>query len=545
MSTSAHFLLRHFDRLAEAPGGIAKLRALLLQLAVEGKLGTQNPKDEPAEKLRDRIAAEKKRLLAAGKLGRDKEWSQNEDSAPAFDLPASWVFSTLAEIGSINPRNDADDDQDASFVPMKLINAELRQPHGHEVRKWAEIKKGFTHFAEGDVTLAKITPCFENRKSSVMRGLANGIGAGTTELHVVRPVLVDPDYILVFLKSPLFVEAGIPEMTGTAGQKRVPTSYFAASPFPLPPLAEQRRIVAKVEELMGLCDALEAAQQEREAVRTRLRTSALHQLASPDSDSKPAAFVLKNLSRFTTEPEDLADIRSSVRQLVVEGKLSPQSTKSAAKSLDTDDNDGPYAIPVLWRWDTMQQLSEVAGGIQKTPHRTPRDNPVPYLGVGNVYRGRLDLTKVKEFELQEGELERWCLKPGDLLVIEGNGSITEIGRCALWNGEIKNCVHQNHIIRCRPSERETGPYILLFLNSPAGMDEMQRLAITSSGLFSLSVGKIRQIKIPLPPLAEQRRIVAKVDELMAVLDALEATLTAARTTSEKLLAATIAKLHAA
>lgn len=140
---------------------------------------------------------------------------------------------------------------------MRLINSELSEPHGHEIKKWADIKNGFTHFAEGDVVLAKITPCFENRKSSIMRNLANGIGAGTTELHVVRPIIVDPRYVLIFLKSPLFVEAGIPEMTGTAGQKRVPTSYFAASPFPLPPLAEQRRIVAKVDQLMALVDELE------------------------------------------------------------------------------------------------------------------------------------------------------------------------------------------------------------------------------------------------------------------------------------------------
>ncbi len=235
----------------------ADLRKSILTLAVQGKLVPQDPNDEPATELVAKILAEKKRLLASKMIGRDKEWLPDEELQPAFELPASWAFSTLAEIGSINPRNDAEGDLDASFVPMRLINADLREPHEHDIRKWAEIRAGFTHFAEGDVSLAKITPCFENRKSAVMRNLANGIGAGTTELHVVRPIFVEADYILVFLKSPLFVEAGIPKMSGTAGQRRVPTSYFAASPFPLPPLAEQRRIVAKVDQLMALVDRLE------------------------------------------------------------------------------------------------------------------------------------------------------------------------------------------------------------------------------------------------------------------------------------------------
>jgi type I restriction enzyme S subunit len=137
--------------------------------------------------------------------------------------------------------------------------------------------------------------------------------------------------------------------------------------------------------------------------------------------------------------------------------------------------------------------------------------------------------------LEDGELERRRLEPSDLLIIEGNGSINEIGRCAIWHGEIADCVHQNHVIRCRPKDLKIAPFTLLFLNSPLGVEIMQRLAITSSGLFSLSVGKIREIDIPLPPLPEQLRIVAKVDELMALCDQLEASLTTAQTEASRLL----------
>lgn len=184
----------------------------------------------------------------------------------------------------------------------------------------------------------------------------------------------------------------------------------------------------------------------------------------------------------------------------------------------------PFWLPEDWVWLRIADVFQVAGGIQKTPQRAPRNNAYPYLGVGNVYRGRLDLTNVKKFELESGELERRRLESGDVLIIEGNGSFNEIGRCAKWGGEIKDCVHQNHVIRCRPFDSVISDFVLLFLNSPDGTDVMQRLAITSSGLYSLSVGKIRQIEIPFPPRAEQHRIVTKVGELMALCDRLEASL---------------------
>lgn len=136
-------------------------------------------------------------------------------------------------------------------------------------------------------------------------------------------------------------------------------------------------------------------------------------------------------------------------------------------------------IAGCWIWLRIDNFFEVLGGIQKTPKRKPVSHCFPYLRVANVYRSKLDLTEIAYFELFEGELERWQLKAGDLLVVEGNGSETEIGRCAIWNEEIRDCVHQNHIIRCRPIGHNGELFTLLFLNSPAGMAEMKKLAITS------------------------------------------------------------------
>lgn len=552
---SADVLLTYYERIAEAPDAIARLRRFVLDLAVRGKLVPQNYQDEPASELLKRIAREKTRLVQAGSQRAARPLPAL--AQPPFELPVSWQWSQLAEVGVLSPRNGAPDDLQASFVPMPLIAAEYGAPNGHVVRRWGEIKKGYTHFAEGDVGLAKITPCFENGKSTVFRGLTGGIGSGTTELHVVRPLLLEADYVLVFFKSPYFIENGIPKMTGTAGQKRVPTEYFANSPFPLPPLPEQCRIVAKVDELMALCDRLEAARTAREAMRGRLTAASLARLNTSDPEIFPssARFALDALPAMTAHADQIKQLRQTILNLAVRGKLVPQDASEepahrliarisagAVISFPTGNSRDPssaVSLPSGWHPTTVATCFEVSGGIQKTPARTPRGNAYPYLGVGNVYRGRLDLSIVKEFELQSGELERYRLEPGDILVVEGNGSATEIGRCAVWNGAIENCVHQNHLIRCRPRDPALTPYAALFLNSPDGMEVMRALAITSAGLYSLSVGKIRRIAFPLPPLSEQRRIIVKVDELMGLCDALEDSLTSASTARIRLLKATL------
>ena len=322
---NAERLLEHFDRLGDASDAVPRLRRFILDLAVRGKLVPQDASDEPATELLKRIAMEKARLVQAGEIRAPKVLPAISE-AP-FPIPANWRWSQLAEIGVLSPRNEAPDTLDASFVPMPLIAAEYGVANGHEARPWGEIKKGYTHFAEGDVGLAKITPCFENGKSTVFRNLTGGLGSGTTELHIVRPLFVDQDFILLYLKSPHFIETGIPKMTGTAGQKRVPTDYFAHSPFPLPPLAEQHRIVAKVDELMALCDRLEAARAEREAARDRLAAASLARLNGPEPDTflDDARFVLSALPALTTRPDLIQKLRQTILNLAARGKLVPQN----------------------------------------------------------------------------------------------------------------------------------------------------------------------------------------------------------------------------
>ncbi len=256
--SSAKFTIKVLPALTNSPDQIKYLRQSILDLAVRGKLVQQDPADEPASELLERITSEKKRLIATGRSRKRGYPSSRNVVQPPFLLPRTWAWARIADIGLLSPRNNACDDHLASFVPMPLIPTEWGASNTHESRPWGEIKKGYTHFAEGDVGLAKITPCFENGKSVVFQNLIGGLGSGTTELHVVRPVIMSANYILLFLKSSIFIETGISKMTGTAGQKRVPKEYFVNSPFPLAPLAEQHRIVAKVDELMALCDQIEA-----------------------------------------------------------------------------------------------------------------------------------------------------------------------------------------------------------------------------------------------------------------------------------------------
>ncbi len=254
----------HFDTLFTTETSIDAFKQTLLQLAVMGKLVPQDANDEPASELLKRIQAEKVKLVVEGKIKKEKSLATISDNESPYELPKGWKWTSLLNAAVINPRNAASDNIKASFVPMTLIGSEFTDKHQDEKKLWKEIKQGFTHFSEGDIGVAKITPCFENSKACVFENLENGLGAGTTELHIVRPLAntLNSRYVLAYLKSPRFLELGESKMTGTAGQKRLPKDFVETNPFPLPPLSEQHRIVAKVDKLMALCDQLKTRIQQ-------------------------------------------------------------------------------------------------------------------------------------------------------------------------------------------------------------------------------------------------------------------------------------------
>lgn len=175
-------------------------------------------------------------------------------------------------------------------------------------------------------------------------------------------------------------------------------------------------------------------------------------------------------------------------------------------------------LPPGWAWAMLDEVTEIQGGIQKQQKRRPVQNKYPFLRVANVLRGELDLSEVHEVELFEGELEKLRLKDGDLLVVEGNGSPGHIGRAARWHGEISDTVHQNHLIRARPGSAIHAKFLEFLWNSPIVSEQLKELAGSTSGLLTLSVSKLRRVRLPLPPLAEQRCIVAALEDQLSRLD---------------------------
>ena len=241
-----------------------KLKKSILQYAIQGKLVPQNENDEPASELLKRIRAEKKAQL--GKKYVDSYIYKGDDNCYyekignndpillenlPFEIPDSWIWDRLDNAVIINPRNNIDDKKEVSFVEMKSIQEGFRNSFIYESRQWKSVKSGFTHFQNNDVGFAKITPCFQNRKSCVFQNLKNGYGAATTELHILRafPNSILPDYLLWFTKTPYFIEYGKHNFSGTAGQQRFGTNEVKKILLPIPPLNEQLSIIEFIRQI--------------------------------------------------------------------------------------------------------------------------------------------------------------------------------------------------------------------------------------------------------------------------------------------------------
>ena len=255
---------------------VLNTKSKILDLAIRGKLVPQDPNDEPASVLLERIRVEKEELIKQGKIKRDKKESvifKGEDKSYylkdengvtditddlPFYIPDLWQWAKIKDILQINPRNSLENNLKVSFVPMLLIDNGYSGKHTDEVRLWKQVKSGFTHFKENDVGIAKITPCFENRKSTIFKNLRNGYGAGTTELHILRTYddTILPQYLLAYIKSNLFIEKGKQNFIGVVGQQRIGRTYIENLYLPIPPLQEQQRIADQIDVIFTQLDAI-------------------------------------------------------------------------------------------------------------------------------------------------------------------------------------------------------------------------------------------------------------------------------------------------
>lgn len=517
--------------LAGAPNGIKKLRELILELAVCGKLVPQSADDEPASELLKRISEEKAGQLAGGKI-KNKTLLGIAGEERLFQLPSAWEWCKLSALlpdfqNGVSSRGDANG---VIATVLRLADIKLGEISLEDTRSLTLDAKTFRkHRLEaGDVLLIRVNGSAELvGRFIVCRKELQAIPCD----HFIRMRLpkdvIDSGYLKIVGDSEPVrrVIAGL--FVSTAGQKTVNQGHIGSLPIPLPPLDQQRRIVTKVDELMALCDRLEARQFDATTAHAQLVQALLDSLTQA-SNATDFAANWQRLAEcfhtlFITEPS-IDALKQTLLQLAVTGKLVPQDVSGCHQ-------DG---LPAGWEEIRIEEFCTVQGGIQKTPLRRPISQHFPYLRVANVQRGRIDIKELERYELSLAELAKWRLNAGDLLIVEGNGSENEIGRCAIWRGEVGDCVYQNHLMRVRPEICEQVEYLALYLNSPVGIAHMKRLAITTSGLFNLSVGKIRSIPVALPPVSEQRRIVAKVDQLMELCDQLKTYLTQGRLLNEQL-----------
>jgi type I restriction enzyme S subunit len=525
-----------FDLFADAPGAVSKLRELILELAVRGKLSEQSSSD-----YNDKLwhyFIERFNLL---------ERTHESDSPLPFKIPGSWRWVTLNDLGETKPRNQAPDATKVSFVPMAMISAKYGRHIEHEEREWGDIKQGYTHFADGDVVMAKITPCFENAKSAFMSELHGGIGAGTTELHVFRrhSKVVQAKFVLIYLKSRGYIQRGIPYMTGSAGQKRVPHDYFANSPFPLPPPAEQRRIVAKVDQLMALCDRLEAQEQERETKNNVLAHASLARVTkNPTRDN--LNFIFND--SYLVEP---ADMRKTIISLAVQGKLVPQDQNdepgheliarlSKKMSIESRRRQGtilpepiidsvPYKIPDSWKWARFSDIAIIASNLVN-----PRDYlDLKHIAPDNIEKGSgvlLPCCTVREDKVTSSNHRFY---PGQIVYSKIRPNLAKVvivdfdGLCSADMYPINALIDAKFLQYYMLSEA--------FLVQAVKTD-------TRVAMPKINQAELNSIAVPVAPLVEQSRIVVKVNQLMILVDQIEAQLRRERSASASLMEAIVEEL---
>lgn len=551
---NAEFLLEHYHRIADAPDAIGRLRRFILDLAVRGKLVPQDVRDEPAAGLLKRIEKRKAELIKSGQGKQGKPLPPVHEDTP-FAIPKTWRWTRLGTIASYIQRGKS----------PKYAVSDGSQVVSQKCVQWL----GLDLSVARQITIESLSNYEDVRFLRHGDLLWNSTGTGTigriirvinppeklvcdSHVTVVRCATVDPEYIRTWLRSDHVYAQIEDRAAGSTNQVELTAHMAVNQVVPLPPLAEQHRIVAKVDELMTLCDQLETARAEREATRNRLAAASLARLNAPDLDptlfANDARFALDNLPALATRPDQIKQIRQTILNLAVRGKLVPQDVKDAPPELRRDACESfPDEIPGSWFYARLIHLlaEDTRNGYSRKPDDAFDGVPLLRISAGTVRRDGIVAEEEHKFisGIDESTRTQYGLKAGDLLACRFNGNKASVGRLTVFIDYLGLApIYPDKLIRVRVAPKLVVPaFLQLVGDSDIVRHEVEALCATTVGNWGISASNLKRIHFPVPPLAEQHRIVAKVDALMALCDQLEASLAAAETTRRRLLEALLAE----
>ncbi len=457
-------------------------------------------------------------------------------SAVAEPIAAATRVVPLIEAVELNPRAERaalSDDLEVSFVPMAAVEAGSGRMDATAVRRFGDVKKGYATFREGDVLFAKITPCMENGKMAVARGLRNGVGCGSTEFHVLRPRPgVDAHYVYHFVSSASFRGEAAHHMTGAVGQKRVPVAFLERCEIPLPDLDKQRRIVAELEKQFSRLDEAVANLKRVKANLKRYR----------------ATVLVQAITGTLVEPcEDRSAVLETgaelVRRILEERAWARSSKSGKAAPVAPGDIDGLPAVPATWTWATLDQIGQegrsVIYGIIKPGPDTP--GGVPYVRVTEMKDGYVDVPSLRRAARErEAKFSRARLLAGDLLISKDG----TIGRVAVVPPELEGGNITQHVMRAPIHRFMNRDFVVWAIRS----EFCQRWLTGETrgvALRGVNVEDFRRLPIPVPPRSQQDRIVGEVDRRLAIVREVEVEVDANLNRVQALRHAMLAKVFSA
>ncbi len=555
---NADILLQHFNRISEAPDAVARLRRFILDLAVRGKLVEQDPNDEPAAELLKRIQVEKARLLKEGSLKKGKAALPIEGDEQPFPAPLRWQFVRLGDVVEmVNGRAFKPTDWIDRGLPIVRIQ---NLNNAHAPFNYCDPETiDDRHLIRDDDFLISWsgTPGTSFGAFIWKRGLA------ALNQHIFRCIRIGNTFCSNFLRLAINsqLDVLISQAQGGVGLQHVTKGTLESLPLPLPPLAEQQRIVAKVEELMALCDQLQAAKKEHELRRDMLVAASLQQIQSPD---ELTPVFLDHLPRLTTRPEHIKQLRQAILNLAVRGRLIAQYPNDEPANVllerirleqrssiesgvlknrvpvnEREENGCLFLIPAEWCWVKLADLITFGPQNGVSPKEIKDDKAPKAITLTATTSGLFNAAYYKHVELQAEDCERYWLSPDDVLFQRGN-TREYVGMAAIFDGPAKAFVFPDLMIRVRFSTSLELRFVHMMLVSPPLRSYFSSNATGASATMpKINQSVLLNAPVPLPPLAEQRRIVAKIDELMALCDQLEAQLTTTQIDSRRLMEAVL------